>query len=164
MTADYDKTAREIVAINAPMLSPNTQSDLALAIAAAIEAAAKSTTEKRNMDINNLTLGQIKEVASIATGLCTAPQASSPVDGGEVRIVVLQRGWIVVGYYSRANGRIKVSRASVLRRWGTSKGLGELIGGPKSDTVLDPCGDVDAHELAEVLTIKCDAAKWSVLK
>jgi hypothetical protein len=127
--------------------------------------AGKNQTEnKQNMDINNLTLGQIKEVASIATGLCATPSASANVDSGEVRIVILQRGWVVVGYYKRANGRVFVSKACVIRNWGTAKGLGELIAGPTAKTVLEPCGEVDAHELAEIASIKCDTSKWTVLK
>lgn len=118
------------------------------------------------MNINDLTLGQIKEVATVAANIggC-APQASAPSAAGEVRIVVLQRGWVVVGYYHRGGGRVLVGKASVIRRWGTTKGIGELTSGPLASTTLDPCGDVDAHELAEVLTLRCDSAAWAkVLK
>lgn len=119
------------------------------------------------MDINELTLGQIKEVATVAAniGAACTPQASAPSVTGEIRIVVLQRGWVVVGYYHRSGGRVLVGKASVIRRWGTTKGLGELCNGPLANTTLDPCGDVDAHELAEVLTIKCEREPWAkVLK
>lgn len=118
------------------------------------------------MNIDSLTLGQIKEVASIASniGVCASPQTSAPSMAGEVRIVILQRGWVVVGYYQRVGGRVLVSNASVIRNWGTTKGLGELISGPTAKTVLEPCGEVDAHELAEIASIKCDTSKWSVLK
>lgn len=119
------------------------------------------------MDINNLTLGQIKEVATIAGSLGACAQNSPPVSSQEpndVRIVILQRGWVVVGFYKRVNGRVLVSKASVIRNWGTTKGLGELIAGPTAKTVLEPCGEVDSHELAEIASIKCDASKWTVLK
>jgi len=120
------------------------------------------------MNINELTLGQIKEVASIATNLCTGSGSSAAASpscaDNDVRIVILQRGWVVVGYYRRVNGRVLVSKASVIRNWGTTKGIGELIDGPTAATKLEPCGEVDSHELAEIASIKCDASKWQVLK
>jgi hypothetical protein len=45
----------------------------------------------------------------------------------------------------------------VIRRWGTTKGLGELVNGPLEDTVLDPAGIVRAHKLAVVMQIECPA-------
>ncbi len=119
------------------------------------------------MNINELTLGQIKEVASVAAGLgaCAQPQTSPQATAeNDIRIVILQRGWVVVGYYKRINGRVLVTKASVIRNWGTTKGIGELVAGPTAKTVLEPCGEVDLHELAEIASIKCDASKWSVLK
>ncbi len=77
------------------------------------------------------------------------------------QIVVLQRGWVVVGDVSRDGDQVTVENAQVIRRWGTTKGLGELISGPTSSTVLDPAGTVTAHELAVVLTIDVDAEKWA---
>lgn len=120
------------------------------------------------MNINELTLGQIKEVATLASNICGV-QASPATDSlpstqeDDVRIVILQRGWVVVGYYRRQNGRVLVSKASVIRNWGTTKGLGELIAGPTVNTKLEPCGEVDSHELAEIASIKCDASRWKVL-
>lgn len=77
-----------------------------------------------------------------------------------VRIVVLQRGWVVVGHYSEDGDRVSVTSAKVIRRWGTTKGLGELVSGPTSKTVLDPAGVVEAHRLGVVLTIAADADAW----
>ena len=80
----------------------------------------------------------------------------------EWRIVVLHRGNIVVGRYSREGSEVIVRDAAVIRRWGTTCGLGELASeGPLANTVLDPCGIVRAHELAVVLTIDCEADKWT---
>lgn len=78
-------------------------------------------------------------------------------------ILVLQRGWVVVGdLTSEDDSKVHLDNASVIRRWGTSKGLGELaLEGPKHGTVLDPCGVVEAHPLAIVLRIPCEASKWS---
>lgn len=78
----------------------------------------------------------------------------------DIRIVVLQRGWVVVGEYSREGMECRVARASVIRRWGTTKGLGELRRGPLPGTELDPAGEMEHHRLTEVMTIRCDAAGW----
>lgn len=79
----------------------------------------------------------------------------------EVRIVVLQRGWVVVGYYREDGDEVTVTDASVIRVWGTTKGLGELVEGPTRSTVLDRAGTVRAHRGAVVLTVDADAAKWA---
>jgi len=81
--------------------------------------------------------------------------SSSPV-----RIVVLQRGWVVVGYYAEDGDKVTVEQAKIIRRWGTTKGLGELATGPVSESVLDPAGMVETHRLGVVLTIACDADAW----
>lgn len=80
----------------------------------------------------------------------------------DVRVVVLQRGWVVVGVYTRDGLNCKLEKASVIRKWGTTKGLGELRGGPTRDTVLDPCGTVEFHRLTEVLSMVCDSEKWKL--
>lgn len=81
---------------------------------------------------------------------------------GEYKIVVLQRGWVVVGKMARDGSQCKLHNASVIRNWGTTKGLGELaLDGPKKDTKLDPCnGVVEFDYLTAVLTIAVDEGKW----
>lgn len=74
-----------------------------------------------------------------------------------VRILVLQRGWIAVGEYSEVGDECVLTDASVIRRWGTTKGLGELVNGPLRDTILDPAGIIRAHKLAVVMQIECPA-------
>ena len=77
----------------------------------------------------------------------------------ERKIVVLQRGWVVTGLVQEDGDKIVIHDAAVVRRWGTTKGLGELAAkGPLPQTVLDPAGRVEAHKLAVVLTIDCT---WS---
>ena len=79
----------------------------------------------------------------------------------DVRIVVLQRGWVYIGNFSKEAGECVLKNASCIRRWGTSKGLGELVKGPLSNTVLDAAGTVRFHELAVVNMIDVDAESWS---
>lgn len=76
-------------------------------------------------------------------------------------IVVLHRGWVVVGDLAKDGNEIVLSNASVVRKWGTTKGLGEIaLNGPTKSTVLDPCGTVRANDLAVVMTLECAADKW----
>jgi hypothetical protein len=79
------------------------------------------------------------------------------------RIVVLQRGWVAVGELDRsAAPQLKLENASIIRRWGTTKGLGELAAeGPRGQTVLDPAGTLEFHELAVVTTFVTDPSKWT---
>ena len=70
------------------------------------------------------------------------------------QIVILQRGWIVVGDVEQVGNKMVVNGASVIRRWGTTNGLGQLaLAGPTKETILDACGTVTAHELAVIATI-----------
>jgi hypothetical protein len=79
-----------------------------------------------------------------------------------IRIVVLQRGWVVVGRVAEESDKeLRLEKSSVIRRWGTTKGLGELAAnGPTNNTVLDPCGTVRAHPLTVVMQIDCVEGKW----
>lgn len=80
------------------------------------------------------------------------------------QIVIAQRGWVFVGDVERDGDDVKINNASCIRRWGTTKGLGELAKeGPKSNTVLDPMGTVRLHSLAVVASIDCEATQWPAL-
>ena len=85
------------------------------------------------------------------------------ISNSAVRIVVLQRGWVMIGRYERAGDNCKLHNAQVIRNWGTTKGLGELAGeGPKKDTKLDPTnGLVEFHRLTEICTVLCEESKWA---
>lgn len=90
----------------------------------------------------------------------------APIQKGyEVRICILQRGWVMVGYYHRDGDNCSLTKASVIRNWGTTKGLGEIAAdGPKKDTKLDPTnGLVEFHRLTEVATILCKEDAWKAL-
>jgi len=82
---------------------------------------------------------------------------------GDTKIVVLQRGWVLVGNVSVSekdpNIRI-IQNAAVIRVWGTSKGLGELRDGPTASTKLDPTGVAEYHILTQVLAIPVNEAAW----
>jgi len=78
-----------------------------------------------------------------------------------IKIVILQRGWIFVGRYSKVGQDCKLEDAKCIRQWGTTKGLGELISGPTSSTKLDDAGTVRFHEMTAIATIDCEESKWN---
>lgn len=77
------------------------------------------------------------------------------------QIVIAQRGWVFVGDVQRTGDDVTISNAHCIRKWGTTKGLGEIASkGPTKSTVLDPMGTVRLHALAVVATIDCEDSKW----
>lgn len=78
-----------------------------------------------------------------------------------VKIVILQRGWVMIGRWSREGDNCSLDNAMVIRVWGTEKGIGELVGGPTSSTVLDPTGHVEFHILTVVATIDAEESVWA---
>lgn len=81
---------------------------------------------------------------------------------GEYKIVILQRGWVMIGKLERNGSECKLHHASVIRNWGTTKGLGELATeGKKKDTKLDKCGGlVEFDYLTVVATISVNESLW----
>lgn len=80
--------------------------------------------------------------------------------GNQIEIVIGQRGWVWVGRVARSEQSVELTDAKCIRRWGTSKGLGELASGPLSNTVLDPAGTLKLHPLGVVATYGVDQAAW----
>lgn len=76
------------------------------------------------------------------------------------QIVILQRGWVVVGDFEQDGSQCFIRNGNVIRRWGTTKGLGELAtNGPTENTVLDPIPETSFHELTIVARLNC-SEKW----
>ena len=105
-----------------------------------------------------------------ATGLTVngveyVPKSSVQVaqPNGALKIVVLQRGWVMVGRLEKTGSECKLHNASVIRNWGTTKGLGEIASsGPTSSTKLDKCGGlVEFDYLTVVASISCEESKWA---
>jgi len=94
--------------------------------------------------------------------LVTKPKVEAPLTPTRKAIVILQRGWIVVGDLEKGRVESLVLNASVIRRWGTKKGIGELaLEGPQPETKLDECGTVRFNNGSEVCTIDCVSEKWN---
>jgi len=80
---------------------------------------------------------------------------------GAVRIVILQRGWVMVGRYSESGDECRLDDCSNVRIWGTTKGLGEIAeGGPTGSTKLDKQPVTRFHKLTVIATIDCVESKW----
>lgn len=97
-------------------------------------------------------------------GVAYVPKNSQKVQyNGDIKIVVLQRGWVMVGRLERDGSECILNNASVIRNWGTTKGLGEIAGsGPTKDTKLDPTsGQVEFDYLTVVATISCNESVWA---
>jgi hypothetical protein len=70
-------------------------------------------------------------------------------------IVVLDRGFVYVGDVVEGPEKLTISNAKNIRRWGTTKGLGELTSGPLEDTIIDPVGVVVCYRKAVIHLIPC---------
>ena len=112
------------------------------------------------MNIDDLTIKQCKELALMFPAPAKSLQSLSEIDRG-VCIVVLQRGWVVVGHVREEGDDLTVTNAAVCRYWGTEEGLGELAQkGPLNETKLDNCGDIRTHRLTVIMVMDCNQEKW----
>jgi hypothetical protein len=106
-----------------------------------------------------------KDVSEIQiNGVAYVPKGSDKVQyDGDVKIVVLQRGWVMVGRFERNGSDCKLHNASVIRNWGTTKGLGEIAAaGPTSSTKIDATnGLVEFDYLTVVASIACNGVAWA---
>lgn len=80
---------------------------------------------------------------------------------GNTKIVIGSRGFVFVGVWEQHGDEVVITHCKLIRRWGTSKGLGELVNGPLKDTVLDPIGTFRTHRLVIVGSIDVNPEKWS---
>lgn len=75
----------------------------------------------------------------------------TPIAMGEKRIIVCDRGWVFAGNcLDNDDGSVTTTNAKNIRRWGTAKGLGELVNGPLSDTVTDDYGTIKSKPIIEL--------------
>lgn len=78
------------------------------------------------------------------------------------QILVIKLGWVLVGDVTdTAEGVLRVENTSVVRRWGTAGGLGELaMNGPTENTVLDKTGSVTVERRNVLFRIDCVQKAW----
>ena len=94
--------------------------------------------------------------------LLTDEKSENSTDlGTKKQIVVLNRGWVVIGDYSEDGDTCLLENASVIRKWGTTQGLGELAEkGKLPDTVLDASPDIRFNKLTMVARMDVNMKNW----
>ena len=111
------------------------------------------------MNIDELTLGQVKELKGM---FCGGKEVSGEKSLG-TRIVILQRGWVAVGKMFQKGSDCRLEDAAIIRVWGTTKGLSEIAAnGPTKNTILDKSPTIRFHELTVVATMDCEEKKWNL--
>jgi len=106
----------------------------------------------------------IKELE--VNGIIYVPKDSiNPVEHtGDIKIVILQRGWIYIGRFEKEGDHCKLHNSYNIRRWGTSNGLPELVNGKLDNTVLDKCeGVIEFDWLTVIHTITVNQEEWKSL-
>ena len=79
-----------------------------------------------------------------------------------MHLVVLPRGWVMVGECEEKDNKLFMTNASVVRRWGTTKGLPELANeGPLESTALDGKCEMEFPLSAIIAKLKCNDEAWS---
>ena len=87
---------------------------------------------------------------------------SVPVTEGDIKIVILDRGFVYVGQVQMTDYGLILHNASNIRQWGTTKGLGELVNGPLANTKLDKVGTVRVPAHAVISMIDVEQSKWNL--
>lgn len=107
---------------------------------------------------------KIKDLMEIMKFMKGNNNSNTIHNGEEIRIVILQRGWVVIGKFYQNGHDCWIEKGYVIRKWGTERGLGELaIEGKKQDTILDEIPLTKFHEMTIVASLICDKEKWKNL-
>jgi hypothetical protein len=112
------------------------------------------------MNIDDLTIGDAKRLVKVFS--CGSSVASQPIDHG-IQIVVMDRGFVYVGFTKTDADWCYITQAKNIRQWGTTKGLGELVNGPLAGTKLDDTGKLRSPMRAVIALICVDESKWQNL-
>jgi len=74
----------------------------------------------------------------------------------DYKIIVIDNGWVLTGATVKKDDHLHVTEASVIRRWGTTAGLGQLaLQGVQPNTILDPVGEAEVPLRSVLFTIHC---------
>lgn len=104
------------------------------------------------MNINELTIGQAKELAALFSG--TQHASCAPKNMGQ-NIAVLDRGFVYVGDVEDQGEWMVITKCKNIRVWGTKNGLGELRNGPTASTIQDEVGEVKFTKKSLIHLIPC---------
>lgn len=107
------------------------------------------------MNLGNLTWGEIKQLKDLFTN------KSLITENWGKQIVILQRGWVAIGDLTKKGCYMELDNAYIIRRWGTTGGLGQLAKeGKQENTELESTPRMKFHELTVISLIEVDANKW----
>ena len=154
-------SGRQPACIKTPFVEETTEiiRDLVQEVASLRTLQGKQRDNKRRNKMKEIETIRINEIEYVRADSISTYQPT-----GNIKIVILPRGWNMIGYFSKEGSNCKLENASVIRRWGTTKGLGELAEkGKLKDTILDPCGTVEFHELTVIATIAAKESVWKSL-
>ncbi len=85
--------------------------------------------------------------------------------GDNMKIVVVDRGWVYVGECEYLQDMLVISNAKNIRQWGTTRGLGQLaLEGPTSATRLDLYGTVRVPVRSVITLIDTESHLWPTSK
>ena len=85
------------------------------------------------MNTDDMTLGQMKEIMNMFGKI----KYEKPRDYG-LSIVVVDRGFVYIGFCSHEGDDLRITRCRNVRYWGTDAGLVQLINdGPTPKTKID---------------------------
>ena len=84
---------------------------------------------------------------------------------GRIKIAILERGFVYIGHIQSAPNDpwIVMRNTKNIRRWGTTKGLGELVDGPLSGTKLDQVGTIRVPLHALISLIEVNQSGWAYI-
>lgn len=101
-----------------------------------------------------LSLQELKELTY------SALRTNEPNNHGKA-IVIADRGHVWVGDVATSADWCIIANGSCVRRWGTTRGLGELAEkGPLQNTELDPVTEVRLAMRALIAIIPCKESAW----
>ena len=112
----------------------------------------QNTVTTMHIELNDL--NELKELMAAIVKTETQPTAPNTRDLG-TQIIVADRGFVYVGNVTLDGDFATVNNARNIRKWGTTNGLGELVNGPTSSTIVDPCGTVLLPIKAIIHFISC---------
>jgi len=85
-----------------------------------------------------------------------------PYSKPQIAVAVLTQGFVYVGEVTVNKDSVIIRRSAAVRRWGTTKGLGQLAdSGPTKETQLDPAPDVYVPIHSLVHLISCSGEAWA---
>lgn len=78
-----------------------------------------------------------------------------------ISIVVMMNGFVSVGRVTGTDKYLLIDDANVVRRWGTTRGLGQIAkDGPTANTALDPTPRERVPLDKVIKIIECDQGAW----